>query len=455
MNSDEIIEIVAQLLPPERFGTIERFIIHQSWQGRTYGEMALSSSYASDYLKDVGFRLWNELSKNLKKKVTKKNIHLVLPSYQQVNNGGRESQVKLEQREDFAGDDALMAMLETEPRFPSGPVPLSSPFYIERPPIERLAYREIYQPGCVIRIRASKKMGKSSLLNRILAYAQNLGYVIVNVDFQEADKTIFTSLDNFLRWFCTHISRQLHIEPNLEDYWDGEIGSKVSCRIYFEGYLLEQVDKPLVLALNEINQVFEYPSIAKNFLPMLRSWHEQAQQDILWQKLRLVIVQATESYVQLNFNQSPFNVGLSLQLPPLKLEQVQNLAGRYGINWKDGAEARQLMGMLGGHPYLISIALYYLQWGKLTMEELLATAPTLSGIYGFHLRELLIILQETPQLAAAWQRVVTADESVLLEAHDSYRLESLGLIQFDGDLTKPSCDLYRLYFRKQFALLLI
>ena len=53
--------------------------------------------------------------------------------------------------------------------YPDGPVPLDSPFYIERPPIEELAYREIVYPGCLIRIRGPKEMGKSSLMLRLLA----------------------------------------------------------------------------------------------------------------------------------------------------------------------------------------------------------------------------------------------------------------------------------------------
>jgi hypothetical protein len=49
-----------------------------------------------------------------------------------------------------------------------GEVPLDSPFYVERPPIERLCYETIVQPGALIRIKAPKQMGKTSLMLRIL-----------------------------------------------------------------------------------------------------------------------------------------------------------------------------------------------------------------------------------------------------------------------------------------------
>jgi hypothetical protein len=59
------------------------------------------------------------------------------------------------------------------------------------------------------------------------------------------------------------------------------------------------------------------------------------------------------------------------------------------------------------------------------------------------------MLRDEPQLASALQQVVTADESVRLEAIAAYKLESMGLIQLDGNQAKLSCQLYRLYFREQ------
>ncbi|MHC5720939.1 MAG: AAA-like domain-containing protein, partial [Nostoc sp.] len=90
----------------------------------------------------------------------------------------------------------------------------------------------------------------------------------------------------------------------------------------------------------------------KDFLPMLRSWYEEAKRLPIWQKLRLIVVHSTEIYVPLQLNQSPFNVGLPIQLDNFSFEQVQQLAQCYGIDWNDGEEARQLIDLVGGHPAL-------------------------------------------------------------------------------------------------------
>ena len=333
--------------------------------------------------------------------------------------------------------------------FPSGAVPLDSPFYIERPPIEELVYREILKPGSVIRIQAPKRMGKSSLLVRIIERAKAQGYQTVTIDFQQADRAVYANLNQFLRWFCINIARQLQLKPLLEEYWDESMGIKVSCTIYFQYYLLKTIQTPLVLALNEVNRVFEHASIAQDFLPLLRFWHEQSKQIEIFQKLRLVVVHSTEIYVPLNINQSPFNVGLPIKLSEFNLNQVQDLALRYGLDWREENRAQQLMEMVGGHPYLVGIALYHLAQDKMRLEQLLAEAPTQSGIYSELLLTQWEILRKRPALGKALKQVVTATYSVKLEPLVAYKLNSMGLVKLDGDRCIPSCQLYRLYFAQQ------
>ncbi len=452
MDIDRVLESVEQILPSRRLDFVERLVLSNSLLGQTYSEMAQGSSYCDEYLKGVGSQLWQNLSEALGQKVTKKNLHLILQHYD------RNSQKKQHQKQqillrDTESSDACSIKSEIGIQFPSASVALSSPLYINRPPIEELAYAEISRPGCVLRIKAPMKMGKTSLLKRIVAHATtHKQYKNVYISFQEADAGVFTSLDKFLRWFSTNISKQLHLLPHLEDYWDEDMGSKVSCKIYMQEYILEQIDCPIVLALDEVHRVFEYPNIAQDFLPMLRFWHEQAQQVKAWQKLRLAIAYSTDIYVPLQLHQSPFNVGLSLSLPQFNKQQVQDLAQRYGLDWQDEVglqNAVSLRAMVGGHPYLVSLALYHLCRGEMALKELLQTAPTTAGIYNQYLRSHLVTLREQPQLATALQQVMTADDGVQLDAISVHKLESMGLIQLEGDRSKPSCELYRLYFRAQ------
>ncbi|RUR81765.1 AAA-like domain-containing protein [Chlorogloeopsis fritschii PCC 9212] len=450
-------EAVERILQDKSLSSIQRFVLHESWLGKTYSQMAQISGYRSHYIKEVGSQLWQDLSEALGERVTKKNLHLVLSKKLQDRIEPQKNQLLQNFQLDYSSENEFSDLVSASKMgFFSGPVPLDSPFYINRPPLEELVCNEIKQPGCLIRIEAPRKMGKSSLLNRMLTHAKEWGYQIAYLDFQEADEDVFASLDKFLRWFCINVSRQLNLFPCLDDFWNTQMGSKVSCKIYFEEYLLQYIDNsPVVLTLNELHRVFEHPNIAQDFLLMLGFWHEVAKQDQTWQKLRIVLVHTTKIYVPLKLNQSPLNLGVTVPIPPFTLEQVQNLAKCYGLDWAADQEGAQrlapLQAMIGGHPYLVNLALYHLHRGKITLEMLIKTAPTSTGIYSQHFRELLSLLQAEPQLLWAMQQIVAADDRVQLDVIAAYKLESLGLVKLDGNQARLSCELYRLYFSQQFG----
>lgn len=368
----------------------------------------------------------------------------------------------------MAGLQKLPNLIQTvaDLEFPGGPIPLDSRFYIDRSGAEALACAEISKPGGLVRIKAPKKMGKSSLMLRIVHATVDRGYRTVTVDFQQADAAVFASLDKFLRWLCVNVARQLKLEPNIDEFWDEDMGSKVSCTIYFENYLLELIDSPIVLVINEINRIFERTNIAQDFLSMIRFWYEQARASTIWQKLRIVVIHSTEIYIALRLNQSPFNVGMPIKLSEFTAEQVQDLACRHGLNWSNSAPIEQLMNMVGGHPYLVHLALYHLailQQNRLFVDrdepgqelalaklaELLTAAPTHSGIYSDYLQNQSIAIQQQPELASAFQQVVAAKNSIHLEPLMAYQLESMGLVKLEGNNCSLSCELYRLYFQGQ------
>jgi len=53
-------------------------VFRQAWVGQTYPEIAESSGYNANYIKDVGSKLWSFLSSVFEEKVTKSNFIAVL-----------------------------------------------------------------------------------------------------------------------------------------------------------------------------------------------------------------------------------------------------------------------------------------------------------------------------------------------------------------------------------------
>lgn len=416
---------------------IEMKVLQGSWEGKSYDEIATTYGYSAEYLnKDVGNKLWHKLSEALGERITKKNFKEALR---------RASEAELSQSIHI---NPHLEILPTAVnlQFPEGSVALDSPFYIKCSSIESLCDETVLKPGSLIRIKAPEMMGKTSLMNRILAHAKLENYHAVYLDLSAADRGILTNLDKFLRWLCLMVSRQLKLENKLNEYWDTDIlGSNDNCTVYFEEYLLAEIETPLVLGLDEVDRLFGYTEVVEDFLGMLRSWHEKAKISDIWQKLRLVMAHSTEVYIPLDMNQSPFNAGVPVELQEFDSQKIHDLARLHGLDWDEG-QLGELICAIGGHPYLVRLAMYEISCGNITLTQLLKNAASESGIYTNHLRKHLEILQHNPELALALKKVVNSAEPVELDSMQIYKLHSMGIVRRQNNYVLPRCNLYREYF---------
>jgi class 3 adenylate cyclase len=338
----------------------------------------------------------------------------------------------------------------TQPlELPGGQLDLASVFYIERPPIESRAYEEIGKPGSLIRIKAPRQMGKTSLMARLLHQAERQGCRSVAFNFELADSEVFTALDKFLQWFCATVTDDLQLPIQVESRWSKFLSSKTNCTNYFEKYLLPEMGTPLVLGLDGVDRIFPHEKVADDFFGLLRAWHEKAKQNNIWKNFRLVIVHGTEVYIPLSNDQSPFNVGLPIELSEFNSTQVHDLQARHGIDFT-ATQVEQLMAMVGGHPHLVRLALYKIARQDITLDRLLEEAPSETGIYADHLRLHLWNLEQHPELAQALKQVVETDSPVQLKSALAFKLNSMGLVHLQGNQVTIRYDLYRQYFRHRF-----
>jgi hypothetical protein len=339
---------------------------------------------------------------------------------------------------------------------PSGTMPLDSKFYIRREPWDTRCLQEIENRGGLVRIKAPRQMGKTSLLARIRDRANELGYRTVTLDFLGTGERTFTDSSLFLKRLCALVSRKLDLLPRkVTEFWDEELfDPNENCTHFFEEHILSKIDTSLFLGLDELDRLFPYEAVSKEFLTLLRSWNEQAKVDKTWAKFKLAIAHSTESYVVLDINSSPFNVGLAVELPEFSSAQVLELVGKHGLNWSE-ADVEALMAMVGGHPYLIRLALYHVAQQDLTLAQLLQTAPTDAGIYGEHLRRHLWNLQQHPELAQAFDKVILSENPVALKSILAFKLKGMGLVNLQGnDVVLRHESLYRPYFHSRLRMTL-
>ncbi|XWK90598.1 MAG: AAA-like domain-containing protein [Phormidium sp.] len=454
MDIENAIALTDQLIFQKtnlHLSTLQVEIFRGAWLGQTYEEVAETCSCSITHVRRVGVTLWELLSISLGEEVNKKSFRAALERYDKVKLelDATDTPVTIVQnfsRSTRKKPKRLSVGSDQNLQFPEGPVEIGSSFYVERPTIETRCYEAILKPGGLIRIKASRQMGKTSLLTRILDHARQHQYQTVSLNLQLVDSNIFLNLDRFLQWFCAIVTRKLQLPLNLAAYWDDVFGSKTSCKDYFESYLLPQLEQPLVLALDEVDAIFPYPEIADNFFALLRAWYEEAKNSDVWRNLRLVLVHSTEVYIPLNINQSPFNVGLPIELPELSIEQVKELAELHNLNWND-RQIDLLMNMIGGHPYLVRVALYHIAHHQMPLEEFLQLAPTESSPYSDHLRRHLLAIEQQPKLAIALKTLLATTESVELPSLELFQLNRMGLIHLKDNQVTLRCELYRQYFR--------
>lgn len=433
----ETVDLLLLQTTGKHLSDIEIKVLQGSWEGKTYDKLAHFYGYSAEYLnKDIGNKLWRKISNILGEKVTKNN-------FKEALRRAWERQQRLSSNILSLANYSLIQL-----PFPEGAVALNSPFYQERSRVESLCSETVVKPGSLIRIKAPNLMGKTSLIMRILAHANSQNYQTVYLDLSSVDRAILTNLEKFLRWLCLMVSRELNLENQLNQYWDTEIlGSNDNCTAYFEEYLLTAIDSPLVLGLDDVDRLFSYNQIVEDFLGLLRSWHEKAKITEIWQKLRLVITHSTEVYIPLDIHQSPFNAGLPVELLEFDSQQVEELASLHHLTWNEH-QVEKLMEMVGGHPYLVRLAIYEIASGKVTLTQLLKEASTEAGIYSNHLRRHFKVLQEVPSLAEAMKNVVTSFEAVELNSLQIYKLHSMGLVKQQGNQVMPRYQLYREYFSR-------
>lgn len=325
---------------------------------------------------------------------------------------------------------------------PEGTMDAESQFYVTRTS-DAIALNAIQKQGVTITIKGPRQMGKSSLLIQVVDAAIKADKRVAFLDFQLLDTTTLGNADAFFQQFCRWITEQMELPDRVEEYWRDGSGNSLSCTNYIKSYVLKELGTPLVLAMDEVDRMFE-TAFQSDFFSMLRSWHNSRALPTtrIWRKLDLALVTATEPYHLIeNMNQSPFNVGEVITLTDFTAEQVTALNQKHGLPFNPTQE-QQLMDWVNGHPYLVRRALYLVASGQCSVENLFAQTTTDRGPFGDHLRYHLFRISDRPDLLQGLQQVIqnhTCGDSRVLRL-----LRAAGLV--DSQTVTPRCRLYAEFF---------
>ena len=330
-----------------------------------------------------------------------------------------------------------------------GAVPLDSGFYLPRPVDEQLL-DALKQHDSIIPIKGARQMGKTSLLARGLAAARESGDRVASIDLQKLSGSNLQSANTLYFTLCESLADQLGLAVLPSETWDPNRGANSNFERYIRREVLGSIDGNLVWGLDEIDRLFGC-EFGSEVFGLFRSWHNERALEPAgpWTKLTLVIAYATEAHLFItDMNQSPFNVGTRLEVDDFSNIQVAEMNRRYRSPLKTSSEVDRLVKLVGGHPYLARRALHELVTDPtLKFNQFEETADQDEGIYGDHLRRILVLLAKDPELLEVVRGVLDGMPCPTPESF--YRLRSAGVVRGGSQNdVRPRCRLYQLYLKR-------
>jgi class 3 adenylate cyclase len=329
-----------------------------------------------------------------------------------------------------------------------GAMPLTSGLYIERR-TDAEVYTALNRRDSIVLIKGARQMGKTSLLARGLQHARDAGFQVIRTDMQKLNSAQLESPEELYMALGEDIADQLDLDVFPEDVWRPRRGPSTNFDRYISREVLRKTDTQVVWALDEVDRLFTCP-FASEVFALFRTWHNERSLDPTgpWIKLTCLIAYATEAHLFItDVNQSPFNVGTRLELDDFSFEQVSELNTRCGSPLINEGEVARYTRLVGGSPYLVHRGLQEMMNRELDLNAFEADVDRDSGIFGDHLRRMLVLLARDEELSEVVRTILRGKP--MQSPTGFYRLRSAGLMVGDSARdVRPRCDLYARYLER-------
>jgi hypothetical protein len=287
--------------------------------------------------------------------------------------------------------------------------PYDRRWYVPPEETVRDVLSRLRQPGQPVAIWGPSLFGKTWLLRHALnALGEDSpDNRIVLVNLRQLGAECMGSLASFTYEFALHVAEKLSLDPAIVDAVQQRSGTPLrKLDRLLRLHVLPEIKGALVLAIDHADDLGQRPW-SDDFFGLLRAFCDDAASEP-WSRLRIAVGMSTApALVTTNVHRSPFaNVASQIRLLDLDQDKVARLSALHALDWS-AEEIEALMNLVGGHPFLVRLAMVHAARNKVPLATLLDDD---SPIFDPFLDRIRWLLSKSPALLSALRALAGTDD---------------------------------------------
>jgi len=226
--------------------------------------------------------------------------------------------------------------------------------------VERKADRDLLEglrAGEFCYVLTARQMGKSSLMVRTAAKLRESGTHVIVLDLTAIGQNV--TPEQWYDGLLVRIGRQLHLEEEIEDYWQEHLRLSPVQRLFatIRDVALVRRPGPHVVFIDEIDMIRSLPFSTDEFFAAIRECYNRRDHDVEMGRLTFCLLGvATPTGLVYDGRITPFNIGRRIELHDFLPSEATTLAAGLSSPAIATMPAQKVLARTlfwtNGHPFL-------------------------------------------------------------------------------------------------------